>query len=89
MQKVCGRWGTCAFCLLFVCLLSASPLLGQEKRLWLLRAPGEMVEYDLTNFATKQTVKVLAEAVKSPAGISDEPCRADSLCTTGVAAALG
>ncbi len=70
MQKVCGRWSTCALCLLIVCLFAAPPLLGQEKRLWLLRAPGEMVEYDLTNFATKQTVKVLAEALKSPAGIS-------------------
>src|SRR5579871_2367457 len=64
------KWGTCVFCLLIVCLLSPSPLLGQQKRLWLLRSPGEMVEYDLTTFTTKQTVKVPAEALKSPASIS-------------------
>src|ERR1035438_1908003 len=69
-QRACAKWGTCVFCVLMGCLFSASPLLGQEKRLWLLRSPGEMVEYDLTTFATKQTVKVPAEALKAPASIS-------------------
>lgn len=49
--------------------LLAAPLLGQGKRLWVLRAPGEMVEYDPVTFAEKQTVKVPAEAVQSPQSI--------------------
>ncbi len=51
-------------------LLLALPALAQQKRLWILRAPGEMVEYDLSTFAVKQRVKVPAEAIKSPAGLS-------------------
>jgi hypothetical protein len=54
LQTVCGL------------LLMTAPLLGQGKRLWVLRAPGEMVEYDPATFAVKQTVKVPAEAVQSP-----------------------
>ena len=50
-------------------LLLAAPLCAQEKRLWVLRAPGEMVEYDVKTFAVKQTVKVPAEALKNPAAI--------------------
>lgn len=50
--------------------LLAGPLLGQGKRVWVLRAPGEMVEYDPATFAVKQTVKVPAEAVSSPQGVS-------------------
>jgi hypothetical protein len=50
-------------------LLLAAPLCAQEKRLWVLRAPGEMVEYDLQAFTVKQTVKVPAEALKNPAAI--------------------
>jgi hypothetical protein len=50
--------------------LLAAPLLGQAKRLWVLRSPGEMVEYDPATFAVKQTVKVPAEAVESPGNIS-------------------
>jgi hypothetical protein len=55
--------------LLIGLLLSAAALLGQEKRLWVLRAPGEIVEYDLTTFAVKQTVKVPPEALTTPGGI--------------------
>lgn len=55
--------------LLIALLLPAASLLAQEKRLWVLRAPGEMVEYDLTTFAIKQTVKVPPEALTTPAGI--------------------
>jgi hypothetical protein len=50
--------------------LAAAPLLGQGRRLWVLRAPGEMVEYDPVTFAAKQTVKVPAEALQAPANVS-------------------
>ena len=53
-----------------VAILGTSPLLAQGKRLWLLRAPGEMVEYDPLTFAVRKTIKVPAEAVKSPANLS-------------------
>jgi hypothetical protein len=52
-----------------VVLVLTASLVGQGKRLWILRSPGEMVEYDLTTFAAKQTVKVPPEAVKSPGNI--------------------
>jgi len=51
-------------------LLIGVPLLAQSKRLWVLRAPGEMVEYDPGTFALKQKVNVPAEAMKSPANLS-------------------
>jgi hypothetical protein len=51
-------------------LLLSAPLLAQGKRLWVLRTPGEMVEYDPATFALKQTVKVPADAVQSPGNIS-------------------
>jgi hypothetical protein len=51
-------------------LLLAAPLMGQEKRLWVLRPSGELVEYDPTTFAAKQTVKLPVEALKSPSNIS-------------------
>ena len=51
-------------------LVLTLPLLGQGKRLWVLRSPGEMVEYDPATFAVKQTVKVPAAAVQSAATIS-------------------
>jgi hypothetical protein len=51
-------------------LLLTSPLFAQEKRLWVLRAPGEMAEYDPATFAAKQVVKVPAEAVQSPENVS-------------------
>ena len=50
-------------------LLLPAPLVSQSPRLWVLRAPGEMVEYDAKSFATKQTVKVPAEALKTPASL--------------------
>ena len=43
--------------------------LAQGKRLWVLRAPGEMVEYDPVTFAAKQTVRVPAEALQSPQSV--------------------
>jgi len=51
-------------------LLLTAPLLGQGKRLWVLRAPGEMVEYDPATFAVKQKLKVPVEAVENPLGLS-------------------
>ena len=39
---------------------------AQRKRLWVLRAAGEAVEYNPATFAAMQTVKVPAEAVASP-----------------------
>jgi hypothetical protein len=50
-------------------LLTAS-LLGQSKRLWVLRSSGEMAEYNPATFAVKQTVKLPAEAGQSPANVS-------------------
>ena len=51
-------------------LLIVAPVFAQSKRLWVLRTPGEMVEYDPGTFALKQKVKVPAEAMKSPANLS-------------------
>ena len=51
-------------------VLLTAPLLGQGKRLWVLRSPGEMVEYDPATFAVKRTVKVPGGAVQSPQSIS-------------------
>ena len=51
-------------------LFLTAPLLGQGKRLWVLRSPGEMVEYDPATFAVKAKVKVPAEAVQSPGNVS-------------------
>jgi hypothetical protein len=45
------------------------PVAAQSKRLWVLKASGDLVEYDLTTFATKQTVKLPPEAAKTPAGV--------------------
>ncbi len=58
-------------CLVTAALLLTAPLLGQEqgKRLWVLRNSGEMAEYDLATFEPKQTVKVPAEAARSPQNI--------------------
>jgi hypothetical protein len=44
--------------------------MGQGKRLWVMRASGEMVEYDLTTFAVKQTVKLPAGAAQSAQSVS-------------------
>jgi hypothetical protein len=45
-------------------------LAAQNKRLWVLRAPGEVVEYESATFAEKQTVKIPADAVTSPQNFS-------------------
>jgi hypothetical protein len=51
-------------------LFVALPVIAQGKRLWVLRAGGEMVEYDPATFVAKQTVKVPAEAAQSPQNVS-------------------
>ncbi len=61
MRKV--LWAVCV-------VLFAAPLFAQAKRLWVLRSPGEMVEYDPANFAVKQTLKVPAEAVQLPQNVA-------------------
>jgi len=48
----------------------SSALAGQSKRLWVLRAPGEAVEYDPATFAEKHTVKIPASALVSPQSFS-------------------
>jgi hypothetical protein len=48
----------------------ALPLAAQSRRLWVLRAPGQAVEYDSASFAEKQRVKVPAEAVSAPQDFS-------------------
>lgn len=53
----------------FILLLLTVPALAQ-KHVWVLRAPGEMVEYDPATFAVKQRVKIPAEVMKSPAGLT-------------------
>jgi hypothetical protein len=50
-------------------MLTAS-LAAQSKTFWVLRAPGEMAEYDAATFAARQTVKVPAEALTSPQSLS-------------------
>ena len=55
---------------LCVVLVLAASLAAQSQRLWVLRPPGEMVEYDPATFSARQTVKVPAEAVSSPQNVS-------------------
>jgi hypothetical protein len=50
-------------------ILLALPLTAQTKRLWVLRPTGEMVEYDPATFASKQTVKLPAEAGRAAANV--------------------
>src|SRR5712691_3424594 len=55
-----------------VCILLAlvMPSLAQNKRLWVLHAPGEITEYDPTTFDAKSSVKVPPEAVAAPQSMS-------------------
>jgi hypothetical protein len=46
------------------------PLMPQGKRVWVLRASGEMVEYDPATFAVKGTVRLPADAAASPQNIA-------------------
>jgi len=51
-------------------LLLAASSLAQAPRLWVLRSPGEMVEYDPATFVVKQTVKLPGGAAISPESFS-------------------
>lgn len=53
-----------------VVLVLMTPTLAQNKRIWVLRAPGEMTEYDPTTFDAKSSVKVPTEALASPQSLS-------------------
>ena len=55
---------------LCVVVLSVASLVAQSKRLFVLRAPGEAVEYDSATFVAKPAVKVPAEAVAAPRDFS-------------------
>src|SRR5580700_9534153 len=60
---------------LICALLSANPLIGQNNRLWVLRGPGEMVEYDPATFMAKPPaasppIKLPPAASKSPQSVS-------------------
>lgn len=52
-----------------VALLSV-PARAQDRRLWVLRTPGEMVEYDLTTWAAKPPIKLPVEALHSPQSVA-------------------
>lgn len=54
--------------ILIVCfaLTFSLPLAAQKKRVWVLRAPGEAVEYDASTFAEKLVVKIPPKALASP-----------------------
>jgi hypothetical protein len=54
----------CSFVLLLL------PLAAQSKRLWVLKASGELVEYNPITFVAKQTVKLPPGAAKTPASLS-------------------
>lgn len=58
------------FSIATVIFFVAVPLMAQGKRLWVLRPPDEMIEYDSETFASKQTVKIPPEAIASPQQIS-------------------
>lgn len=51
-------------------VLLATSVFAQGRRLWVLRATGEMVEYDPATFSAKQSMKLPADAAKSPANVS-------------------
>lgn len=53
-----------------VVLLLAASVVGQARRLWVLRAPGEMAEYDPLTFVPKEKVRVPPEALQSPQSLS-------------------
>jgi hypothetical protein len=55
---------------LSIILALAASLPAQQKRLWVVRAPGEMAEYDPATFAARKSVKVPPEAMTSPQALS-------------------
>ena len=63
------RFTTIPFRFAVSLILLIAPLCAQTKRLWVLQSTGEIVEYNPATFAKRETVKLPAEAVKSPAGV--------------------
>ncbi|MGB7601632.1 MAG: hypothetical protein WBM24_15075 [Candidatus Sulfotelmatobacter sp.] len=61
--------------ILIVCLALtfAFPLTAQNKRIWVLRTPGEAGEYDAATFAEKLVVKIPSEALASPQNFQINP----------------
>ncbi len=57
-------------CVICCLVMLPAALLGQGKRLWVLRSTGEMVEYAPATFAAKQTVQLPAEAAQSAQDVS-------------------
>jgi hypothetical protein len=55
--------------LLLCCGAWSGSALGQSRRLWVLKAPDTIVEYDPVTFAEKGTVKVPTAALESPAAL--------------------
>jgi hypothetical protein len=53
-----------------IVLLSSSSLAAQTKRLWVIREPAGITEYDPTTFVAKQTAKLPPDAVETPQGLS-------------------
>lgn len=56
-----------------VCSLAALSVAagqGQSKRLWVLRSPGEITEYDPDTFVIRETVKVPPEVMTAPQNLS-------------------
>jgi hypothetical protein len=51
------------FLLIAVCL--AGPLFGQSRRIWVLKEPDSIVEYDPATFVAKQTQKVPEDVLKA------------------------
>src|ERR1700722_1742501 len=55
---------------LSIILALATLLPAQQRRLWVLRPSGEMAEYDPVTFAPKSIIKVPADVLTSPQGLS-------------------
>jgi hypothetical protein len=64
MLRVRNPFVACALALLTM------PTFAQGKRLWVLRATGEMIEYDPATFTGKDTIKIPLEIAKTPQSIS-------------------
>jgi hypothetical protein len=69
MLRVKGALVLLSTVLLTTVMLTASGL-AQEKRVWVLKANGEMIEYNPTTFAVTQTVKLSADAAAAPQNVA-------------------
>ena len=71
-----------------VAILGTSPLLAQGKRLWLLRAPGEMVEYDPLTFAVRKDDQSSRRGCEVTSKSFGESCWPSPVLHTSVVAAV-